>query len=125
MSSRLPLLLAGLASFGAGLVAAAPPAEAQATYRFQEHRGQLVLTVRPRSWLDAGNVVRPGSLDNPATSPHMQTASYLNLPPYISQVRDRGGFVNLPDPIQNGPFVGARNPFDQAIDFGPFSGRRY
>src|SRR5215213_10208257 len=49
----------------------------------------LILNVRPRSYLDAGNVVPVGSLNFP-TSGYGQTVSYLNLPPYLGQ-RERFG----------------------------------
>jgi hypothetical protein len=68
-----------------------------------------VLRVRPRSFLEAGTVVSPGSLDR-TTSGFAQTQSYLLSPPYAAQ-RERFGEGVLPDPITNGPFVGARNPF--------------
>ena len=68
-----------------------------------------VLRVRPRSFLEAGTVVSPGSLDR-TTSGFAQTQSYLLSPPYAAQ-RERFGEGVLPDPITNGPFVGSRNPF--------------
>jgi hypothetical protein len=88
-------------------VTAAPLAEAQ-TRRVRDD-GALILNVRPRSYLEPGNVVAPGSLDR-TTSGYAQVQSYLLNPPY-SQNRDRFGGGNLPDPVMNGPFVGARNPF--------------
>ena len=89
----------------AALAAAAPAAEAQV----RRVRGDpLVVNVRPRSYLDAGNVVPVGSINYP-TSGYGQTASYLNMPPWHN-MRDRFGEGSLPDPITNGPFVGARNP---------------
>ena len=76
-----------------------------------------VLRVHPRSFLEAGTVVSPGSLDR-TTSGFAQTQSYLLSPPYAAQ-RERFGEGVLPDPITNGPFVGARSPFSP-IDFtGP------
>ena len=76
-----------------------------------------VLRVRPRSFLDPGTVVPPGSLDR-TTSGFAQTQSYLLSPPYAAQ-RERFGEGVLPDPITNGPFVGSRNPFG-SLDFtGP------
>lgn len=76
----------------------------------------LPIRIRPRSWLDAGNVVAPTdrAVSNPATNPQYIAASYLNLPPYIGQ-RDRF-FGNLPDPITNGPFVGARSTAIRNVD---------
>ena len=92
----------------AALAAAAPAAEAQV----RRVRGDpLVVNVRPRSYLDAGNVVPVGSMNYP-TSGYGQTVSYLNLPPYVGQ-RERFGASVLPDPVSNGPYPGPnpRNPF--------------
>lgn len=69
----------------------------------------LVLRVQPRSFLDPGNVVAPNSI-SPGASGYGQTQSYLASPPYAPS-GDRFGMGTLPDPITNGPFVGARNPF--------------
>ena len=90
---------------------AAPAAEAQTRRRSGD---VLILRVQPRSFLDAGTVVPVGSMQSPA-SPRGQVASYLNTPPYIG-MRDRFGEGVLPDPITNGPFLGARNPFGP-VDF--------
>lgn len=118
-------LILGLFSLAVALPAASLAiAQSQPTYEFRENGRTLVLTVRPRSWLDAGRVVQPGSLDNPATSGRLQTASFLNLPPNMFNRERFFGSGILPDPILNGPFVGSRTPFD-AVDFGPFSGSRY
>ena len=68
----------------------------------------------PRSFLDPGTVVPVGSL-NRTTSGYAQTQSYLLSPPYAPN-RERFGLGVLPDPITNGPFVGARNPFSP-IDY--------
>ena len=96
----------------AAFMAAAPVAEAQSRRRAEDG---LVVSVRPRSYFDAGKVVEVGTLNRYATS---QVTSYLASPPYIG-MRDRFGEGTLPDPITNGPFVGARNPFGP-IDFsGP------
>jgi hypothetical protein len=97
--------LIALAAFSA----AGPAAEAQT--RRQSGGEPLILNVRPRSFLDAGNVVQPGSLDR-TTSGFAQTRSYLASPPW-QNMSDRFGEGTLPDPI-SGPFIGARNPF------GPF-----
>lgn len=97
----------------AAATAAAPLAEAQ-TRRVQRESGALILNVRPRSYLEPGNVVATGSLDR-TTSGYAQTQAYLAMPPWQHQ-RDRFGEGALPDPITNGPFVGARNPF------GPIGG---
>jgi hypothetical protein len=87
----------------AAVAAAVPPAEAQ-----NSRRGDaLILNVRPRSWLNPGNVIPVGAQVNPA-SPLGQTISYMVLPPW-QNMRDRFGEGVLPDPI-GGPFIGARNP---------------
>jgi len=88
----------------AAVAAAIPTAEAQ-----PGRRGDvLILNVRPRNWLNPGNVVAPGAQVNPASA-YGQYVSYQNLPPWIN-FRDRYGEGVLPDPVTNGPFVGARNP---------------
>jgi hypothetical protein len=97
------LAAASVATF----VALAPAAEAQTLRRRGEQT--IILDVRPRSYLDAGNVVPVGS-ENRFGTGFGQTASYLNLPPW-QHMKDRFGEGSLPDPITNGPFVGARNPF--------------
>ena len=79
-------------------------------------RGPLKLNVRPRSWLDAGNVVSPYSSVNPASA-YGQTLSYLANPPYIN-MRDRFGEGVLPDPITNAPFPGGRSVLEP-IDLNP------
>ena len=94
----------------AALTAAAPVAEAQS----RRNGDALILNVRPRNWLDAGNVVPPGGATNPASA-YGQTVSYLNLPPWQNW-RDRYGEGVLPDPVTNGPFIGARNPIGP-VDF--------
>lgn len=86
-------------------------AEAQQSYRVN---GPLRLDVRPRSWLELGNTVAPNSSVNPASG-YGQTVSYLVSPPWIN-MRDRFGEGVLPDPVTNGPFVGARNPIGP-VDF--------
>ena len=73
----------------------------------------LILTVRPRSWLNPGNIILVGAQVNPA-SPLAQTISTMVLPPW-QNMRDRFGESSLPDPI-GGPFIGARNPIGP-IDF--------
>lgn len=82
------------------------PAEAQS--RRQTER-PLVLRVTPRSYLNPGTVVPVGSI-NPGYTGYGQTQSYLLSPPYAAN-GERFGVGILPDPITNGPFVGARNPF--------------
>ena len=89
----------------AALAAAAPAAEAQV----RRVRGDpLVVNVRPRSYLDAGNVVQPGSL-NRSTSGYGQTVSYLNMPPPAGMREALWHNGILPDRV-HGPFVGSRNP---------------
>jgi hypothetical protein len=94
------------------IVAGGTAAEAQQSYHVN---GPLQLNVRPRSWLEIGNTVSPGSSVNPASA-YGQTVSYLLNPPY-NNMRDRFGAGTLPDPVTNGPFVGAQNPFGP-VDFG-------
>jgi hypothetical protein len=89
---------------------AALPAEAQTRSLRRSGEEVLILNVRPRSYLDAGNVVPVGSVGNFATSGRGQTASYLLSPPYANTLAGQGS-SSLPDPITNGPFVGAQNPF--------------
>jgi hypothetical protein len=108
------LSLLSLAAF----MAAAPVAEAQ-QYRYRQDGRVLTLTVRPRSFLDPGNVVPIGS-ENRMASGFAQTRSYLNLPPWQHQ-RDRFGEGSLPDPVA-GPIIGGGNALGQnpfgPIDFG-------
>jgi hypothetical protein len=86
----------------------------------QEYRqgAPLRLNVRPRSFLDAGNVVAPNSAVNPASA-YGQTVSYLNSPPYAHN-RDRFAWGNLPDPVTNGPFPGWTSPLGPVDLFGEF-----
>ena len=71
--------LAALAAAAAAtFMALAPVAEAQSLRRRGEQT--IILQVRPRSFLDAGNVVPVGS-ENRFGTGYGQTASYLNLPP--------------------------------------------
>ena len=110
---RLVLLAtASVATF----MAIAPVAEAQSLRRRGEQT--IILDVRPRSYLDAGNVVPVGSQHSPASS-YGQTRSYLNLPPY-QHMKDRFGEGSLPDPVTNGPFVGARNPIGPVDYVAPY-----
>jgi len=101
MRRALALSLLSLAALGA------LPAEAQ-TRRTEVvvQEAPIVLRVRPRSYLDAGNVVAPGTTNAYATR---DIVSYINTPPYIG-MRDRFGEGILPDPV-TGVFVGAQNPF--------------
>jgi hypothetical protein len=88
------------------LFAASLAALAGLSFVVEAHAEPLRLNVRPRSFLDAGNVVAPNSSVNPASG-FGQTVSYLRSPPYI-QHRDRFGEGSLPDPIE-GVFIGAQN----------------
>ncbi len=86
--------------------------QAEAQSQRQQTLGQgrpLVLRVTPRSFLDPGTAVPVGSV-NPGYTGYGQTQSYLASPPYAPS-GDRFGLSLLPDPITNGPYVGARNPF--------------
>ena len=96
-------------SVAAIVIGAAFPADAERQRRRPTER-PLVLRVQPRSYLDPGTVVPVGSL-NRTTSGYAQTQSYLRSPPYAPN-GERFGVGVLPDPITNGPFVGARNPFN-------------
>ena len=96
-------------------IVSALPAEAQTRTLRRGGEEVLILNVRPRSYLDAGNVVPVGSMNHPVSG-FGQTQSHLNLPPYGYNIASQHGTQNLPDPITNGPFVGARNPFGP-IDF--------
>ena len=101
-------VLAALSVAALSLVPVAP-AEAQTLRRRGEET--IILNVRPRSYLDAGNVVPVGSMNHPVSGIG-QTQSYLNLPPYMG-LRERFGASVLPDPVANGPYPGpnGRNPF--------------
>jgi hypothetical protein len=111
---RRLVLLAAAAT--AAVVTMAPVAEAQSLRR----RGEqvIILDVRPRSFLDAGNVVPVGSQHSPVSG-YGQTRSYLNLPPY-QNMKDRFGEGSLPDPVTNGPFVGASNPIGPVDYVAPY-----
>lgn len=76
----------------------------------------LPIRIRPRSWLDAGNVVEAnnGSVGNPATNPYFIAASNQLNPVYGRNDRFGGGI--LPDPITNGPFIGARSSAIRNVD---------
>ncbi len=114
---RLVLLAAASAgAFVTASVAVVPEADAQTLRRRGEQR--IIVNVRPRSYLDAGNVVPVGSQQSPASA-FGQTRSYLNLPPY-QNMKDRFGEGSLPDPVTNGPFVGARNPIGPVDYVAPY-----
>ena len=110
---RLVLLAAASV---AAFVTMAPSADAQTLRRRGERN--LTIDVRPRSYLDAGNVVPVGSQHSPAGS-YGQMRSYLNLPPY-QNMKDRFGEGSLPDPVINGPFVGAQNPIGPVDYIAPY-----
>ncbi|WP_310347093.1 hypothetical protein [Methylobacterium sp. BE186] len=111
-------LMGALAVAGLGLSTAA---DAQGRYAPAGYRVSqpLPIRIRPRSWLDAGNVVEPGStaggLGNPATNPQLIAASNQLNPVYGRN--DRFGAGILPDPITNGPFIGARSSAIRNVDF--------
>jgi hypothetical protein len=88
------------------------PAEAQTRPLRRSGEDVLILNVRPRSYLDAGNVVPVGSMNYPASG-YGQAVSSINLPPYLG-MRERFGASVLPDPVANGPYPGPnmRNPFN-------------
>jgi hypothetical protein len=111
---RLALLAAASV---AAFTALSPAADAQTLRRRGEQ--QIIIDVRPRSYLDAGNVVPVGSAHSPGVSGYGQTRSYLNLPPY-QHMKDRFGEGSLPDPVTNGPFVGAQNPIGPVDYVAPY-----
>ena len=96
----------------AAALSAVPSAEAQ----LRRRSDGLVVNVRPRSFLNPGNVVAPGAQVNPASA-YGQYVSYQNLPPW-QNMRDRFGESVLPDPI-GGPFISARNPIGPVNFVGP------
>ena len=116
-------LLGALAATGLGLAAPAPAA-AQDGYApgvgYYRVSRPLPIRIRPRSWLDAGNVVEPGngSVSNPATNPVLIAQSNALNPPFGRN--DRFGYGVLPDPITNGPFIGARSSAIRNVDLSAF-----
>ncbi|MDE4915202.1 hypothetical protein PQI07_31885 [Methylobacterium sp. 092160098-2] len=70
----------------------------------------LSIHVRPRSWLDAGNIVERGSsvagLGNPVMDPQLIAASNQLTP--VWGRNDRFDAGTLPDPITNGPLISVR-----------------
>ena len=102
------LLTLGLVSLTA-LTAVISTADAQTRRRVVvQDQAPLVLRVRPRSFLEPGNVVPVGSIERQRTG-QWQTRSYLNMPPWHN-MRERFGESSLPDPI-HGVFIGAQSPF--------------
>ena len=85
-------LLGALAATGLGLAAPAPAA-AQDGYApgvgYYRVSRPLPIRIRPRSWLDAGNVVEPGngSVSNPATNPVLIAQSNALNPPFGNYCR--------------------------------------
>lgn len=115
MRSHTIALLGALSVLGIGVNTAADAQGGYAPRGYTRVSAPLPIRIRPRSWLDAGNVVEPnsGAIANPATNPHFITATYLNSPPYGRNDR----FGVLPDPITNGPFIGARSSAIRNVDF--------
>ena len=93
-------------------VALAPAADAQTRRRavVVQEQAPVMLTVRPRSFLDAGRVAPVGSQNLYASG---QIQQYVNMPPY-HHMRDQFGHGLLPDPI-HGIFIGAGNPFGPGV----------
>lgn len=122
MRSLTLALLGAVTAAGLGAVTAAP-AQAQdgfapgPIYRVSR---PLPIRVRPRSWLDAGNVPLTsgvpgaGGSQNPALNPYLIAASNALTPPYGPSERYGNGI--LPDPITNGPFIGARSSAVRNVD---------
>ncbi|WP_230530549.1 hypothetical protein [Microvirga roseola] len=96
--------LIGLGVLTAGM-AFSPVADAQAQER------PLTFRVTPRSFLDPGNVVPPGSIGgSTVTMSYRQT--FVDRPTAWWSARDLYGEGLLPDPAGGpGPWVGAANPF--------------
>jgi hypothetical protein len=110
------LALLGAMSFAA--LGFGTAAEAQGPYGgYVRVSRPLPIRIRPRSWLDAGHTTEAynGSVRNPATDPHLIQASNLLSPVYGRN--DLYGGSNLPDPITNGPFIGARSTAIRNVDF--------
>ncbi|GJE41734.1 hypothetical protein [Methylobacterium soli] len=122
MRSLKIALMGAIALAGFGLSTAADAQGRYAPGGYYRVSGPLPIRIRPRSWLDAGNVVEPGStvagLGNPATNPQLIAASGLLNPPYGRN--DRFGSGILPDPITNGPFIGARSSAIRNVDLSGF-----
>ena len=99
----------------AALMALGSAVEAQQSYRVN---GPLRLNVRARNFLQLSNTVAPYSQVNPASA-YGQTVSYLLNPPY-QNFKGRFGEGVLPDPVTNGPFIGATNPIGP-VDYGTYA----
>lgn len=122
MRSLKIALLGALTVAGLSAVSAAP-AQAQDGFArgpYYSVSRPLPIRVRPRSWLDAGNVPLTsgvpgaGGSRNPALNPYLIAASNQLTPPYGPT--DRFGRGILPDPITNGPFIGARSSAIRNVD---------
>jgi hypothetical protein len=106
----VPTLIAITAAAAMAPHAQAQPRQRQVTPAQASHGSGLALRVTPRSFLDPVPVVPVGSI-NPGYTGYGQAQSYLAFQPY-GQNRERFGLSHvLPDPVTNGPYVGARNPF--------------
>jgi hypothetical protein len=122
MRSLKIALLGVIAATGFGTLASAP-AQAQEGFgpgRVYSVSRPLPIRVRPRSWLDAGNVPLTsnvpgaGGSGNPALNPYLIAASNQLNPAFGPN--DRFGRGILPDPITNGPFIGARSTAVRNVD---------
>jgi hypothetical protein len=122
MRSLKIALLGAIAAAGFGAVASAP-AQAQDGFipgPIYYVSRPLPIRVRPRSWLDAGNVPLTsgvpgaGGSRNPALNPYLIAASNALTPPYGPT--DRFGRGVLPDPITNTPIIGARSTAIRNVD---------
>ena len=108
------------AGFGAAVPAPAQAQDGFVTGPIYRVSRPLPIRVRPRSWLDAGNVPLTsnvpgaGGSRNPALNPYLIAASNQLNPP--SGPTDRFGRGILPDPITNGPFIGARSSAIRNVD---------
>ncbi|MCJ2087519.1 hypothetical protein MKK88_16240 [Methylobacterium sp. E-005] len=114
-------LLSAIAATGVGTAVSAP-AQAQEDYvpGAAYVSRPLPIRVRPRSWLDNGhvpitsNVPGAGGSGNPALNPYLIAASNQLNPVYGPS--DRYGRGVLPDPITNGPFIGAQSSAIRNVD---------
>ncbi len=118
------LTVAALSLFAVATAGTAAQAQGRSNSSYEiRSPDHIVIRVRPQSWLNPGTVVAPTSRDNPATSGRFIAAQYVNSPPYIG-MKDRFGAGTLPDPITNGPFIGAKNIFGP-VDYSPLEPRGF